>query len=49
MMKSLDHLSYEERLRAAIVQPGEEKAQGDPTSVCKYLIEIVKNMKPDSP
>jgi len=28
MMKGLEHLSYEERLRAGTVQPGEEKAQG---------------------
>lgn len=28
MIKELEHLSYEERLRAGIVQSGEEKAQG---------------------
>ncbi|KAK4831820.1 hypothetical protein QYF61_019343 [Mycteria americana] len=29
MMKRLEHLSYEERLRAGTVQPGEEKVEGD--------------------
>jgi len=30
MIRGLEYLSYEERLRAGIVQPGEEKASGRP-------------------
>ncbi|KAK4832492.1 hypothetical protein QYF61_023539 [Mycteria americana] len=41
-------LLWVEAERAEIVQPGDEKARGDLISVCKYLTEIVKNMKPDS-
>jgi len=37
VVKGLEHLSREERLRAGTVQPGEEKAQGVLTKVYKYL------------
>ena len=30
MIQGLEHLSYEDRLRAGAVQPGEEKAPGRP-------------------
>ncbi|PKU46926.1 hypothetical protein llap_2761 [Limosa lapponica baueri] len=30
MIRGLEHLSYEDRLRAGVVQPGEEKALGRP-------------------
>jgi len=30
MIRGLEHLSYEERLRVGAVQPGEEKAAGRP-------------------
>ena len=36
IIKGLEHLSYEERLRAGTVQPGEEKAQRDLIHVYKY-------------
>ncbi|KAK4812728.1 hypothetical protein QYF61_015047 [Mycteria americana] len=36
-MKGLEHLCYEERLRAGTVQPGAEQAQADLIRVCKYL------------
>jgi len=32
MIRGLEHLSYEERLRAGAVQPGEEKVPGRPYS-----------------
>jgi len=32
MVRGLEHLSYEERLRVVAVQPGEEKALGRPYS-----------------
>ncbi|KAK4815546.1 hypothetical protein QYF61_003638 [Mycteria americana] len=32
MIRGLEHLSYEDRLRPAVVQPGEEKAPGRPYS-----------------
>ncbi|PKU34168.1 hypothetical protein llap_15528 [Limosa lapponica baueri] len=32
MIRGLEHLSYEDRLRAGVVQPGEEKAPGRPHS-----------------
>jgi len=32
MIRELEHLCYEERLRAGVVQPGEEKAVGRPYS-----------------
>jgi len=37
MMKGLEYLSCEERLRAGTVQPGEEKDQGNLVNVHKYL------------
>lgn len=36
MMKGLEHLSGEKRLRAAMAQPGGEKAQTDLISVFQY-------------
>lgn len=36
MTKRLEHLSYEEKLRAGIVQPGQEKVQAI-ISVCKNI------------
>ena len=38
MIQGMEHLSYEDRLRARAVQPGEEKAlgrSGSSLSVCK--------------
>jgi len=32
MIRGLEHLSYEERLRVGVVRPGEEKALGRPYS-----------------
>ena len=44
MIKGLEHLSYEEWLRA-----GGQKAQGDLIDVSKYLkLGRVKKMEPDS-
>ena len=37
MMKGLEHLSCEERLRAGTVLPGEGKTQGDLINVYKHL------------
>ena len=37
MIKRLEHLSSEHRLRAGTVQPGEEKAQGDLVNVYQHL------------
>jgi len=38
MMQGLEHLSLGGKAeRVGAVQPGEEKAAGDLTSVCKYL------------
>jgi len=38
MIRGLEHLTYEERLRAGTVQPGEEQALGDLINVCKHLM-----------
>jgi len=38
MVKGLEPLSYKERPRPGVVQPGAEKVQGDLTSVHKYLV-----------
>lgn len=38
MTKRLELISYEERLRAGTVQPGQEKGQGDHIKVQKYLM-----------
>jgi len=35
-----------EAARAGVVQPGEEKVQGDLTHVSKYLMGEVKKMEP---
>lgn len=45
MMKVLEHIFYEERLGAGTVQPGEERAQGDLSSV--YLMGGVKKTEPE--
>jgi len=37
MTKGAEHLSYEERLRVGVVQPGEEKAVGRPYSSLSVL------------
>jgi len=37
MIRGLEHLSYKERLRAGVVQPGEEKAAGRPYSSFSVL------------
>ena len=42
MMKGLEHLIYELRMRVWTVQPTEEKAQGDLLNVHEYLMEGVK-------
>ena len=44
MMKGLEHLFYEERLRAGTVQPGQEKAQGDVINVYQYLMGVLSGM-----
>ncbi|GAB0187908.1 mitochondrial enolase superfamily member 1 [Grus japonensis] len=46
MMKGLEHLPYEERLKAGTVQHGEENAQGDLINVYKYLKGGYKGMEP---
>ncbi|KAK4815764.1 LOW QUALITY PROTEIN: hypothetical protein QYF61_007182 [Mycteria americana] len=46
LIKGLEHLTYEERLRAGTVQPGEEKAQGDFIDVYKYLMGGMKVREP---
>lgn len=42
MVEELEHLSWEERLRATTVQPGEEDAQGGHIDVYKHLKGICK-------
>jgi len=37
MIRGLEHLSYEDRLRAGLVQPGEEKAAGRPDCTLSVL------------
>lgn len=37
MIKGLEHVTCNERLRAGFVQPSEEKVPGDIISVCNYL------------
>ena len=37
MIQGMEHLSYEDRLKAGFVQFGEEKAQGDPITAFQYL------------
>lgn len=38
MTNGLEHLAYEERLRAGTVQPRGEQVQGDLLNVDKYLV-----------
>lgn len=45
LIKRLGHLLFEERLRAGTVQSGEEKAQGDFSSVCKHLLRGSKGQR----
>jgi len=37
MDRGMDHLSYEDRLRVGVVQPGEEKAAGRPSYGLQYV------------
>jgi len=46
MIQGLEHLSYDER--AGTVQPAEEQALGDLSSVHRYLKEGEMKTEPDS-
>lgn len=48
LLNRLEYLSQEKRLRAGILQPAEEKTQGNLTTVYKYWWRGVKKTEPDS-
>ena len=48
LIKGLEHLCYEQRLRAEAVQPTEEKAPGCVHCDFQYLKGLIKKMERDS-